>query len=87
MDRFQSKEEEMKDCYFCKGKVQNQSVTVDYRWGERLIIIKNVPVQVCSQCGEKYFDAEISRQMEHIVLKDEKPVTSVNVPVCEFMTT
>lgn len=74
----------MKECYFCKGKAQNQLVTVDYRWGDKLIVIKNVPAQVCSQCGERYFDAEVSRQMEHIVLKGEKPLTSINVPICEF---
>ena len=76
----------MKQCYFCKGKIQNRLVTVDYRWGEKLIVIKDVPAQVCTQCGEKYFDAEVSRQMEHIVLKGEKPSTSLSVPVCEFVT-
>ena len=84
MDRFQSKEETMKRCYFCNGKIQSRLVTVDYRWGNKLVVINNVPAQVCSQCGEKYFDAEVSREMEHIVLKDEKPLTSINVPVCEF---
>ncbi len=74
----------MKECYFCKGKVQSQSVTVDYRWGDRFVVIKNVPAQVCTQCGEKYFDAEVSRQMEHIALKGGKILTSITVPVCEF---
>ena len=75
----------MKECYFCKGRLQNQLVTVDYRWGDKLTVIKNVPAQMCKQCGEKYFDAEVSREMEHIVSKDEKPLTSINVPVCEFV--
>ena len=85
MDKFQNEENKMKQCYFCKGKIQNQVVTVDYRWGEKLIVIKDVPAQVCTQCGEKYFDAEVSRQMEHIVLKGEKPSVSLTVPVCEFV--
>lgn len=77
----------MRKCYFCKGEIRNQIVTVDYRWGDRFIIIKNVPAQVCIQCGEKYFDAEVSRQMEHIVLKGEKPSASITVPTCEFVET
>ncbi len=76
----------MKNCYFCKGKIEDKLVTVDYRWGEKLVVINHVPAHVCTQCGEKYFDAEVSRQMEHIVLKDEKPKTSINVPVSEFAT-
>lgn len=85
MDTIQGEENKMKQCYFCKGKIQRQLVTVDYRWGEKLIVIKDVPAQVCTQCGEKYFDAEVSRQMEHIVLKGEKPSVSLTVPVCEFV--
>jgi YgiT-type zinc finger domain-containing protein len=31
-------------CRFCGGKVSEQKVTVDYRWGEDPItVIKNVP--------------------------------------------
>lgn len=75
----------MRECYFCRGRIESQLITVDYRWGDNLIIIKNVPAQVCSQCGEKYFDAEVSRQMEHIALRDEETLTSINVPVCEFV--
>jgi YgiT-type zinc finger domain-containing protein len=74
----------MGGCYFCKGKTDKQRVTVDYRWGDKLVIIKNVPAEVCSQCGERYFDAEISRHMEAIVLSEEKPRFSITVPVCEF---
>jgi len=77
----------MKRCYFCKGQIQNQLVTVDYRWGERLIIIRNVPAEVCIQCNERYFDAEASRQMEHLILGEKKSVASIAVPVCEFVET
>ena len=74
----------MEKCYFCKGKVRKQLTVVDYRWGDKLMIIKDVPAQVCAQCGEKYFDAEVSRQMEHIVLKGDEVSTSVTVPVFGF---
>ena len=42
----------MKDCYFCKGRVIEQKVKVDFRWGHKLKIIENVPADVCQQCGE-----------------------------------
>lgn len=71
-------------CYFCKGTTIEQETTVDYRWGDKLIVIKNVPAEVCSQCGEKYFDAEVSRQMEAMALGKEKPHHTITVSVCEF---
>ena len=51
----------MRECYFCKGKTEKQRVTVDYRWGDKLVVIENVPAEVCTQCGERYFDAGVSR--------------------------
>jgi len=74
----------MRECYFCKGKTEKQRVTVDYRWGDKLVVIENVPAEVCTQCGERYFDAEVSRQMETIALSEEKHGSLITIPVCEF---
>lgn len=74
----------MNECYFCKGKTTNKMATVDFRWGSKLVVIENVPAEVCCQCGEKYYDAKVSRQMETIALSNEKPRHTINIPVCEF---
>lgn len=71
-------------CYFCKGKTTKQVITVDYRWGDKLVVIKNVPVKVCDRCGEKYYDAKVSRQMEAIASGEKKSRYTITVPVCEF---
>jgi len=42
-------------CYFCKGKIEEKRVRVDFRWGDELVVIEDVPAEVCQQCGEKYF--------------------------------
>ena len=74
----------MKVCYYCKGDITQKKVIVDYRWGNKLCIIKDVPALVCDQCGEKYFDSKVSRTMEKIVLNGENKIDLINVPVCEF---
>ena len=52
-------------CHFCSGKVSEQKITADYRWGEELItVIKKVPAGVCEVCGEKYFKADVVKAME-----------------------
>ena len=52
----------MSNCHFCKGKTEIKDVDVDFRWGDQLIVVKNVPVEVCNQCGERYYSAEISKK-------------------------
>ncbi len=29
-------------CYFCKGKVVERQITIGYRWGDTLVVIKEV---------------------------------------------
>ena len=53
-------------CYFCKGPIAEQRVTLDYRWGDSLIVIRDVPAGVCLQCGEKYLESGVYRELENI---------------------
>jgi YgiT-type zinc finger domain-containing protein len=72
-------------CHFCGGKVSEQKVTVDYRWGEELItVIKNVPAGVCELCGEKYFKADVVKAMERTARSRSKPKEVLQVPVREL---
>jgi len=61
----------MVNCYFCKGKTKIKNVDVDFRWGDRLVVVKNVPVEVCEQCGERYYSSEISKKLDELVKKQE----------------
>ena len=54
-------------CYFCsRGILEEKRVKVDFRWGEQLVIIENVPAKVCNECRERYYAAKVVRQMEQI---------------------
>lgn len=53
-------------CYFCKADVVQQLVTIDYRWGDTLVIIKDVPAAVCQQCGEKYQSSSVYKELERL---------------------
>lgn len=77
-------EHRFSSCSFCGGEVKNKIVTVDFRWGDDLIIIENVPVGVCKQCGEKYFTAEVSKQMEKLAIKRIEAKKERKVPIMEF---
>jgi YgiT-type zinc finger domain-containing protein len=71
----------MKICYFCgKGVLEDKKVTVDFRWGTHLVVIEEVPAKVCSECGERYYSAEVSRKMERIAIEGKKEKT-IEVPL------
>ena len=40
--------------------------------GEGIIIIKNVPANVCNQCGEYYLDTKTALELENMVDKIKK---------------
>lgn len=68
-------------CYFCgRGILEEKRVTVDFRWGDKLVIIENVPAKVCNECGERYYSAKVVREMERIA-KEEHKERELRVPV------
>ena len=71
----------MDRCYFCKGKVESTSLCHVHQWGERVFMFKNVPADVCTECGETYFGPEALEQMDRIVADQPEPEEVVEVPV------
>lgn len=71
-------------CFFCKGKVGQERVNVDFRWGESLVVIEDVPAGVCQQCGERYFDAEVYKDMEKLAKIRIKPFKRLTIDVIKF---
>lgn len=72
-------------CHFCGSEVAEKRITVDYRWGEKLVaIIEKVPAGVCQACGEQYFKADVVKEMEALVRSQEKPKEMVSVPLREL---
>jgi len=72
-------------CYFCKGKTKIKNIDIDFRWRDKLYVVKNVPVEVCSQCGERYYSAKISKKLDNLIKKQEsskiRPQQVIEVPV------
>ncbi len=57
------------DCALCKnGHTQAGHATVTLEKGETIIVVKNVPAQVCNNCGHYY----LSEEMTNLVLEKGK---------------
>lgn len=52
-------------CVMCKGgEITAGTTTVKVQRGETLVIIKDVPADVCQDCGEAYLDSIVASRIE-----------------------
>jgi len=78
------KTEEPKDlCDFCGGELREGITELKLRVEGDLVICENLPAQICSQCGEAYFSAQVSYQIDAILARRKgiKPLRYETVPV------
>jgi YgiT-type zinc finger domain-containing protein len=55
------------NCVLCKANLTKGNVNHIVDLGEGIIIIKNVPANICKQCGEYYLDTNTALKLESIV--------------------
>ena len=54
------------NCIMCKSKLSNSRVNHIVDSSGCIFIIKNVPANVCGQCGEYYLDNDTAIRLEGI---------------------
>ncbi|MDI6738809.1 MAG: type II toxin-antitoxin system MqsA family antitoxin [Candidatus Edwardsbacteria bacterium] len=79
----------MKLCNFCGNiNFREQRMQYIYRHGNQLLMVNNVPCEVCEYCGEQYFAADTLKRIEKdfndIYLSGKKPQSEIMVPIEEF---
>lgn len=48
-------------CFVCKhGEVKDSTTTVTLERGKTTLVIKDVPARVCANCGEAYFEPDVT---------------------------
>lgn len=55
------------ECIVCKGLTEKKNVNYILDLNNTIIIIKDVPANVCTKCGERYFDDDVMENLEKIV--------------------
>jgi YgiT-type zinc finger domain-containing protein len=60
-------------------------VTRSYGKGSNLLIIENVPLVVCPNCGESYLTAETLHEIERIKMHRKNLAKKRAVAVAEFV--
>ena len=54
-------------CYFCGGRLTSDLATMPFVVGSSIVIIKQVPAQVCAQCGEAIVDSPVAEVVDHLL--------------------
>ena len=68
-------------CARCEGSLERRPITHQQPWGDELYEFENVPALICRQCGEVWFEAEVSQLMDKIIQQHPEPTKYHQVPV------
>lgn len=66
-------------CFMCKGKLENKNTTFMVELEKCIIIIKNVPSQVCKQCGEVSYSDDVAKQIEKLVNSVRNSIMEITI--------
>jgi len=67
-------------CAVCGGEVQETTITHEEKRGDHIYLFQNVPVKVCTACGEIWINEAVLQQIDTLIeygvpiRKDETPV-------------
>ena len=67
-------------CMYCRNS-ELKAVTTTHvvNYNNCVIIIKNVPCEECTQCGEKYYSEETAERLEQLVEAAKKIMQEISV--------
>lgn len=68
-------------CEYCSGVIVEKRVTLHRKVKGNYVLIENVPAGVCSQCGTRYFAANVLKTIEEAVRGRRQAEREVVVPV------
>lgn len=77
----------MNKCLLCGAKLKKEKVDIARYWGKELIALSDVPALICTQCGERYFEAKVSAKIDERiqqVLKRKISPQKIDVPIVQF---
>ncbi|MBI1929202.1 YgiT-type zinc finger protein [Candidatus Poribacteria bacterium] len=75
---------EYSDCYYCGGVVKEKRMPRELRWQGQLFICEDVPMGVCTQCGEKVLKPEVAKAIDLVLHEKKKPTRTIEVPVYHY---
>jgi len=66
-------------CPICGGKVEQGTTTFTADLKTGVVVVRNVPAFVCTQCGEDWIDNPVAIQLEAITDRARKQKTQLEM--------
>lgn len=71
--------ERVKRCPLCGGEMKDGVTTIPFLSGDRVTVIKNVPAEICSDCGEAYMKSSAVDKVESLLDRLEELQSEMSV--------
>lgn len=86
MDRLEDKEvrQTLKKCALCGGELEERTITHPQEYKGKIIILENVPAEVCHQCGEVLLPPDVLERMQQAVWSETAPKRMTSIPVYDL---
>ena len=68
-------------CEYCNGLIKEKSTEMLRKIKGKHILIENVPTGVCTECGTRYYTANVLKSIEETLRGRRKAKREVRVPV------
>ncbi len=68
-------------CEYCNGRIREKSTQLSRKVKGRYVLIENVPAGVCTECGTRYYAADVLKSIEETIRGRRKAKREVRVPV------
>lgn len=66
-------------CFMCKAEMEDKNTTFMLDLNNCIVLIKNVPSKVCTQCGEISYDTKVVEQLEKIKNNVQKDIAEIAI--------
>jgi YgiT-type zinc finger domain-containing protein len=54
-------------CYFCDGKLRLGLATLPFVLGASVMVVKDVPAEICMQCGEAMMSSQVAAKVDALL--------------------
>jgi len=68
-------------CEYCGGVIREKKTDLSRKVKGKYVVIENVPTGVCSECGTRYYAANVLKMIEETVRGRRKARREIQVPV------
>ena len=68
-------------CEYCHGLIREKSTDLSRKVKGKYVVFENVPTGVCTECGTRYYAANVLKSIEETLRRRPKAKREVHVPI------